>query len=80
MCSVICCIGEEVTSFRCELKVRDLIPGEKYMFAVAAYTADGKLIGDSIGESTKAILASHPMRLLITWAYLCQVQLFKRLI
>ena len=60
-------------SFRCELKVRDLIPGEKYMFAVAAYTADGKLIGESVGESTKPILASHPLPLLITWSYLCQV-------
>lgn len=43
------------------------------MFAVAAYAADGKLIGGTVGESTKAILASHPMPVLMAWAYLSQV-------
>ena len=51
-----------------------LTPGEKYVCAVAAYTAEGKLIGDAIGDSTKPILASHPMPLLMTWAYLTQVR------
>ena len=60
-------------SFRCELHVGGLTPGEKYVCAVAAYTAEGKLIGDAIGDSTKAILASHPMPVLMTWAYLSQV-------
>ena len=43
------------------------------MFAVAAYSAEGKLIGGAIGDSTKAILASHPMPVLMAWAYLSQV-------
>ena len=60
-------------SFRCELSVRGLIPGEKYVFAVAAYTSEGKLIGNGIGESTKPVLASHPMPVLMAWAYLTQV-------
>ena len=50
-----------------------LRPGEKYVFAVAAYTAEGRLIGGSIGDSTKHILASHPLPILLTWAYLAQV-------
>ena len=65
--------GEELPAFRCELKVSGLTPDEKYMFAVAAYTADGRLIGDTVGESTRPILASHPMPVLMTWAYLAQV-------
>lgn len=50
-----------------------LTPDECYVFAVAAYAADGTLIGDSIGATTAPILASHPLPILITWAYLCQV-------
>ena len=50
-----------------------LTSGEKYVVAVAAYTADGKLIGETIGESTRPILASHPMPMLMAWAYLAQV-------
>ena len=41
--------------------------------ALAAYTADGKLIGDLVGESTKPILANHPLPVLTTWAFLSQV-------
>ncbi len=70
MSSLICV---QVPSFRCELSVQGLFPGDKYVFAVAAYTSDGVLIGDSIGETTKSILASHPLPVLLTWAYLCQV-------
>ena len=67
--------GEEIPAFRCELKVNCLTPNEKYMFAVAAYTSEGKLVGDTVGESTRPLLASHPMPILMTWAYLCQVTL-----
>ena len=45
----------------------------RYMFAVAAFTADGKLIGGMVGDSTKPILASHPMPILMAWSYLSQV-------
>jgi hypothetical protein len=58
----------------CELRVTGLTPGEKYVFGVAAYTASGQLIGGAIGASTKPILASHPMNLLMAWNYLCQVK------
>ena len=63
----------QVPSYGCELKVSGLNPNERYVFAVAAYTADGKLIGNSIGETSKPILASHPLPILMTWAFLSQV-------
>ena len=56
-----------------ELRVSGLKANERYVFAVAAYTADGKLIGDGVGESTKPILANHPLPVLTTWAFLAQV-------
>ena len=62
-------------SYGCELKVSGLNPNERYVFAVAAYTADGKLVGNSIGETSKPILASHPLPILMTWAFLSQVRL-----
>ena len=48
----------------------------KYVIAVADYTSDGKLIGDSVHDSTKSILANHPLPVLTTWAFLSQVCLF----
>ena len=50
-----------------------LTPGERYVFAVSAYTAEGKLIGECVGDTTKPILASHPLPILMNWAYLSQV-------
>ncbi|XP_069829922.1 cilia- and flagella-associated protein 54 isoform X2 [Dendropsophus ebraccatus] len=54
------------------LEVKGLKINEKYIFAVAAYAADGRLIGDAIGESTKPILASLPLSVPATFAYLAQ--------
>jgi hypothetical protein len=53
--------------------VTGLTPGERYVFAVAAYNVNGQLIGGTIGETTKQVLASHPLSMLIAWNYLCQV-------
>ncbi|XP_068129765.1 cilia- and flagella-associated protein 54 [Hyperolius riggenbachi] len=65
--------GEEVPASESNLlEVRGLKQNEKYVFAVAAYAADGHLIGDVIGESTKPILASSPLSVPATWAYLAQ--------
>ena len=65
--------GEQVPYHHHELRVSGLKANEKYVIAVAAYTADGKLIGDSVGDSTKPILANHPLPVLTTWAFLTQV-------
>uniref|UniRef100_A0A4W3JAK6 Fibronectin type-III domain-containing protein n=2 Tax=Callorhinchus milii TaxID=7868 RepID=A0A4W3JAK6_CALMI len=65
--------GQEVpASGKCFLKVGGLEPNEKYIFAVVAYSETGKIIGNTIGETTKPILACHPLPILTTWAYLCQ--------
>ncbi|XP_066490590.1 cilia- and flagella-associated protein 54 [Tiliqua scincoides] len=56
----------------CILEVKGLETNESYIFAVAAYSSDGKLIGDSIGETTKPILAYPPLSVATVRAYLIQ--------
>eukprot|EP00079_Xenopus_tropicalis_P023165 XP_012815326.1 PREDICTED: cilia- and flagella-associated protein 54 isoform X1 [Xenopus tropicalis] len=65
--------GEEIPARSGNLlEVKGLEANEKYIFAVAAYSSDGVLIGDSIGESTKPILAFPALSVPMTWAYLAQ--------
>ena len=71
--------GDQIPAHKCKLRVSGLQGGHKYMFAVAAYTSDGQLIGNSIGQSTKPILASSPLPILLSWAYLSQVQYYIRI-
>lgn len=63
----------QISVFDKEIRVTGLTGGEKYVFAVAAYSSDGELIGGSIGKSTNPILASHPSSLLSAWSFLAQV-------
>ncbi|VDH93978.1 Hypothetical predicted protein, partial [Mytilus galloprovincialis] len=65
--------GESVPSNQSELRVSGLKPDEKYVFAVAAYNGDGQIIGGGIGDSSKPILASSPLPVLMTWAFLSQI-------
>ncbi|KAM8820072.1 cilia- and flagella-associated protein 54 [Eudromia elegans] len=66
--------GEEVPADgKSLLEIQGLDPNEKYVFAVAAYSSDGKLIGDAIGEMTKPILAYPPLSAATVRAYLTQV-------
>ncbi|XP_034745298.1 cilia- and flagella-associated protein 54-like isoform X2 [Etheostoma cragini] len=60
-------------SDECVLRVEGLEPNQKYVFAVAAYNSQGKLLGNTIGGSTFPLLASLPLPLLSTWAHLAQV-------
>ncbi|XP_031438460.2 cilia- and flagella-associated protein 54 [Clupea harengus] len=53
-------------------RIEGLEHNQKYIFAVAAYDAQGKMVGQSIGDSTKPILASAPLSLLMTWSHLAQ--------
>ncbi|XP_029453389.1 cilia- and flagella-associated protein 54 [Rhinatrema bivittatum] len=55
------------------LEANGLEANEKYIFAVAAYSSDGKLIGDAIGAPTKPILAYPPLSALVTWTYMVQI-------
>ncbi|XP_070557793.1 cilia- and flagella-associated protein 54-like [Ptychodera flava] len=64
--------GDEVPAYDCQLAVSGLKPNERYVFAVAAYTEDGQMIGGSIGDTGKPILASHPLPVLMAWAFLSQ--------
>ncbi|KAM3869188.1 cilia- and flagella-associated protein 54 [Diretmus argenteus] len=59
-------------SGQCELRVEGLEPNQKYVFAVAAYNSQGKLVGNTIGETTCPLLASMPLPLLTAWAHLAQ--------
>ncbi|KAM9247075.1 LOW QUALITY PROTEIN: cilia- and flagella-associated protein 54 [Leptosomus discolor] len=66
--------GEEIPADgKSLLEIHGLDPNEKYIFAVAAYSSDGKLIGDAIGETTKPILAYPPLSTTTVRAYLTQV-------
>ncbi|KAJ6656335.1 hypothetical protein lerEdw1_003838 [Lerista edwardsae] len=56
----------------CILEVEGLETNEIYMFAVAAYSSNGNLIGGSIGETTKPILAYPPLSVATVRAYLIQ--------
>ncbi|XP_047660100.1 cilia- and flagella-associated protein 54 isoform X2 [Tachysurus fulvidraco] len=53
--------------------ISGLESNQKYIFAVAAYDAQGNLIGGSIGDTTRPVLASLPLPLLTAWAHLAQV-------
>ncbi|XP_010290005.1 PREDICTED: uncharacterized protein CFAP54, partial [Phaethon lepturus] len=66
--------GEEIPADgKSLLEIQGLDPNEKYIFAVAAYSSDGKLIGDAVGETTKPILAYPPLSVTTVRAYLTQV-------
>ncbi|XP_047407155.1 cilia- and flagella-associated protein 54 [Sciurus carolinensis] len=54
-------------------EVKGLEMNEKYIFAVAAYSSNGKLVGDAIGETTKPILVYPPLSTVTTRMYLTQV-------
>ncbi|KAM4545334.1 cilia- and flagella-associated protein 54-like isoform 3-T3 [Odontesthes bonariensis] len=60
-------------SGECVLTAEGLQPNQKYVFAVAAYSSQGKLLGNAIGGTTTPLLASMPAPLLATWAHLAQV-------
>lgn len=55
------------------LQVSRLETNQKYIFAVAAFDAQGRMVGSGIGETTRPLLASLPLPLLSTWAHLAQV-------
>ena len=53
--------------------VTNLVEGERYVFALAAYDKNGDLIGGGIGPTSQAYPASHPMPMIMAWAYLTKV-------
>lgn len=67
------CLKVPAASGDCQLRVEGLEPNQKYVFAVAAYNSQGKLLGNTIGVTTMPLLASMALPLLTTWAHLAQV-------
>ncbi|XP_052609079.1 cilia- and flagella-associated protein 54 isoform X1 [Peromyscus californicus insignis] len=58
---------------RSTFEIKGLETNEKYIFAIAAYSANGKLIGDAVGETTKPILIYPPLSAVTARMYLTQV-------
>ncbi|XP_050605265.1 cilia- and flagella-associated protein 54 isoform X1 [Macaca thibetana thibetana] len=54
-------------------EVKGLETNEKYVFAVAAYSSSGKLVGGAIGETTKPILVYPPLSTITARMFLTQV-------
>ncbi|XP_055483799.1 cilia- and flagella-associated protein 54 [Psammomys obesus] len=54
-------------------EIKGLETNEKYIFAVAAYSSNGKLVGDAVGETTKPILIYPPLSAVTVRMYLTQV-------
>ena len=55
------------------LKVEGLQASESYVFAVAAYSQSGEVVGGSIGATGRPIVACFPLSMLMLWGYCCQV-------
>ncbi|KAM6216446.1 LOW QUALITY PROTEIN: cilia- and flagella-associated protein 54 [Rhynchocyon petersi] len=54
-------------------EVKGLETNEKYIFAIAAYSSNGKLVGGGIGETTKPILVYPPLSTVTARTFLTQV-------
>ncbi|XP_031204941.1 cilia- and flagella-associated protein 54 isoform X3 [Mastomys coucha] len=54
-------------------EIKGLETNANYVFAIAAYSSNGKLIGDAIGETTKPILIYPPLSAVTARMYLTQV-------
>ncbi|XP_027961181.1 cilia- and flagella-associated protein 54 isoform X2 [Eumetopias jubatus] len=54
-------------------EVKGLETNEKYVFAIAAYSSNGKLIGDAVGETTKPVLVYPPLSAVTARMFLTQV-------
>ncbi len=56
--------------------MRGLKTDVEYVFAVAGYSAQGELVGGSIGATGRTHLASFSYPLLSAWGELCKVSLY----
>lgn len=58
----------------CALEVAGLDPNKEYVFAVAAYTSSGELVGGAIGQTGAPVVSCYQLPLVSAWAYCCQVR------
>lgn len=54
--------------------MKGLETNEKYVFAIAAYSSNGELVGNAVGETTKPILIYPPLSAVTARMFLTQVQ------
>ncbi|EPQ17725.1 hypothetical protein D623_10025586 [Myotis brandtii] len=54
-------------------EVKGLETNEKYVFAIAAYSSNGQLVGNAVGETTKPILIYSPLSTVTARMFLTQV-------
>ncbi|ELK34923.1 hypothetical protein MDA_GLEAN10016083 [Myotis davidii] len=54
-------------------EVKGLETNEKYVFAIAAYSSNGQLVGNAVGETTKPILIYPPLSAVTARMFLTQV-------
>ena len=80
-----CCLSYEyhyhsqvAAGRNCSLEVHGLQPNEEYVFAVAAYTNTGELVGGAIGQTGRPLVATYHLPLLIAWGHLCQVCMYNQ--
>ena len=62
------------TEGRVIVKVKGLQANESYVFAIAAYSQSGELVGGSIGATGRPIVACYVLSMLMLWGYCCQVR------
>ncbi|CAN0085011.1 unnamed protein product, partial [Discosporangium mesarthrocarpum] len=55
--------------------VRNLSPGESFVFAVAAFDQDGNPMGGGIGSTCPPIEALNPLPLPLCWSYVSRTAL-----
>lgn len=60
----------DVEVHRLFASVQGLTPNMVYVFACAAFDAEGNMLGDSIGATSSPVLAASPLPLMQLWAYL----------
>ena len=61
----------------CVFEINGLTPDREYVFAVAAYNAQGQVIGGSIGPTSAPVLTAYSLPVSTALGYLCQVSACK---
>ncbi|CAM9352028.1 unnamed protein product, partial [Ectocarpus sp. 13 AM-2016] len=66
---------DESTGICDAVSIRGLVANESYVFAVAAFTEQGDLIGEGIGEACSPVETLNPLPLPLCWAHLSRTAL-----
>ena len=72
-CEVQVSLSRFTSPVNCTVPFEGLQRGEKYLFASAAFTEQGEVLGHGIGPSTIPVIATNPLPTVLLWSYLCEV-------